>query len=277
MAHIEHRPPFRRTVGVLAAAVLWLAMQFSSAARAAPLNFPRATFEVLNAAQTEVIGRSDFALSQRSDGLLIGHGEAHFKDGESDTEYDTLRPVPGSQSAEMLTLERWFYNADGSPQRHSTADFRTGQAACTEYVKGKADTKSATLKFPAGSYAGSAIILPLQEYLAGGGTGPIELHAFNCVPGPRVFAVKAEPKPPGAWLRYPGQTVEVDIKPDFGFLNFIVAPFLPELHAWFEPSKDWLFVGGQFSRYYKGQQIVLVRERTSAHADAQMPSPVAQK
>jgi hypothetical protein len=51
--------------------------------------------------------------------------------------------------------------------------------------------------------------------------------------------------------------VRVDIKPDFGWLNFVAALFVPEIHAWFSPSDDWRFVGGKFRRFYKGPEIVL--------------------
>jgi len=34
--------------------------------------------------------------------------------------------------------------------------------------------------------------------------------------------------------------------------------FVPEIRAWFSPSKDWRFVGGRFTRYYRGPEIILV-------------------
>src|SRR5205085_12683892 len=47
---------------------------------------------------------------------------------------------------------------------------------------------------------------------------------------------------------------------DLGWLTAVIGPLLPELRAWFDPSRNWLFVGGQFSRYYRGEQIIVVRQ-----------------
>ena len=52
----------------------------------------------------------------------------------------------------------------------------------------------------------------------------------------------------------------MDIKPDLGWLGTVIAPFLPELRAWFDPSDNWTLAGGEFSRYYRGPRIMLVRE-----------------
>ena len=42
-----------------------------------------------------------------------------------------------------------------------------------------------------------------------------------------------------------------------GLVSFIAALFVPEIHVWFSPSDDWRFVGGQFTRCYKGPEIIL--------------------
>ncbi len=49
----------------------------------------------------------------------------------------------------------------------------------------------------------------------------------------------------------------VDIKPDFGWLNFVAALFVPEIRAWFSLSDDSRFVGGKFTQFYKGFEIIL--------------------
>jgi hypothetical protein len=51
--------------------------------------------------------------------------------------------------------------------------------------------------------------------------------------------------------------VRVDIKPDFGWLNFVATLFVPEIRAWFNPTDDWRFVGGKFTRFYKGPEIIM--------------------
>ncbi|MBV8361218.1 MAG: hypothetical protein JO189_25260 [Deltaproteobacteria bacterium] len=217
------------------------------------------SFEVLNADGSEVIGHSRYELSRGDHNLLIGRGAAHFQSGEYDIEYDTLEARPDQPPA-MLTLNHKFYNADGSMQRATAADFRTGQASCTRYQNGVAQTESAKLDFTQDSYGGSTVVLPLQQYLAQGATEPIKLKALNCIPGPRLIAVKARVRKPSRWSHYPGQTVEVDIKPDLGWLDAVVAPFLPELRAWFDPADNWTLAGGEFSRYFRGPRIMLVRE-----------------
>jgi hypothetical protein len=57
---------------------------------------------------------------------------------------------------------------------------------------------------------------------------------------------------------YAPGAVEVDAKPDFGWLNIIVAPFVPKLHAWFDPGRDFEFVGALLARYYGGPEILMV-------------------
>jgi hypothetical protein len=217
------------------------------------------SFEVLNVDGTKVIGYSHYELSRGDHNLLVGRGAARFKDGEYDVEYDTLEARPDQPPA-MLTLDHKFYNADGSMQRAIAADFRTGQASCTRYQNGVAQTDSAKLAFTQDSYGGSTVVLPLEHYLAQGATKPIKLQAFNCLPEPRLIAVKARVQKPSRWSHYPGQTVEVDIKPDLGWLDLVVAPFLPQLRAWFDPSDNWTLAGGEFSRYFQGPRIMLVRE-----------------
>lgn len=226
------------------------------------------SFKVLNADGTEVIGHSHYELSRSADNLLIGRGQAHFNNGEHDIEYDTLEARP-DQAPAMLTLDHKFYNADGSMQREIAADFRSGEASCTLYQDGEAQTDSAKLDFTPDSYGGSAVVLPLEQYLARGSTEPIKLRALNCIPKPRLIAVNGYVREPARWSHYPGQTVEVDIKPDLGWLGAVVAPFLPQLRAWFDPSDNWTLAGGEFSRYFRGPRIMLVREMPAEFRNAE--------
>jgi len=216
-------------------------------------------FKVLNADGAEVIGHSHYELSRSGHNLLIGRGVARFKNGEYDVEYDTLEAQP-DQLLAMLTLDHKFYNADGSMQRAIAADFRTGQASCTRYQNKVAQADSAKLDFTQESYGGSIVVLALGQYLAQGATEPIKLQSLNCIPGPRLIAVKARVQAPSRWSHYPGETVEVDIQPDLGWWDVVVSPFVPKLRAWFDPSDNWTLAGGEFSRYFRGPRIMLVRE-----------------
>jgi len=49
------------------------------------------------------------------------------------------------------------------------------------------------------------------------------------------------------------------VRPDFGLLDFIVAAFVPKLHAWFDPANQLDFIGDEAARYYKGDPIMLVK------------------
>lgn len=225
------------------------------------------SFKVLNPETGEVIGHSRYEVRRDRGELLMGRGQARFNDGEYDLEYDTLKLRPGNAPA-MLTLDHRFYNADGSMQREIASDFRTGRASCTRYQNGMAQTESAKLDFTPDSYGGSAVVLPLQQHLARHSSEPLKLQAFNCIPKPRLIAVQARVRQPARWSHYPGQMVEVDIKPDLGWLDAVLSPFLPQLRAWFDPSNNWTLAGGEFSRYFRGPRVMLVREISPALRNA---------
>ena len=228
------------------------------------------SFKVLDPDSGQVIGHSRYDLRRGRDDLLIGRGQAHFNDGEYDLEYDILKLRQGNAPA-MLTLDHKFYNADGSMQREVGADFRTGRASCTRYQNGVAQTDSAKLHFTQASYGGSAVVLPLEQHLAQGTSEPLKLQALNCIPKPRLIAVQARVRQPARWSHYPGQTVEVDIRPDLGWLDAVLSPFLPELRAWFDPSDNWTLAGGEFSRYFRGPRVMIVRETSPEFRNAENP------
>ena len=61
---------------------------------------------------------------------------------------------------------------------------------------------------------------------------------------------------------YPGKLLKLELQPNFGWLNLLIAPFLPELSFWFDPQDDFNYVGGMYYRYYKGPYILTVRDRS---------------
>ena len=68
------------------------------------------------------------------------------------------------------------------------------------------------------------------------GIREIKFHAFACVPGPEIFGVETSaPDRPEHWPLYPGDLVRLDMRPDLGALNFLIAPFMPTMDAWFNP------------------------------------------
>ena len=107
--------------------------------------------------------------------------------------------------------------------------------------------------------------LDLAPFLRAGDKGVSRpLHVFNCAPSPTIFAISVEVDPGSAvWTAYGAEAMRVEVRPDFGWLNVIVAAFVPKLHAWFDPNDGWAFVGDEAARYYKGPRIMLVKTRGS--------------
>jgi hypothetical protein len=241
----------------LAAAMLSGLCLSVARAYAGPFDFPPSDFNILDANGTHVIGHAHYEVTPNGNDYATAFGEDRFHDGEYDVERDKLEmrhdPVP-----RMVTFEHTFFNANGTLQRVSKADLETGVASCIQYENGQPVVRRTVLQFPPDTFAGAAIVIPLKGYMSPGNKGAIVLHDFNCIPGPEILKVKAYPQPPAEWSHFPAKVVRVDIKPDFGWLNFIAAPFVPEIRAWFSPSDDWRFVGGDFTRYYKGPEIILV-------------------
>ena len=237
-----------------AALVAWLA---AAIAYAGPFDVPPSDFNIMDVESTQMIGHGHYEVTPDGNGYATAVGEDRFNNGEYDVERDKLELRGDNQVPRMVTFEHTFFNADGTLQRVNRANFQTGRASCIQYQNGQPVVLSTVLQFPGDTFAGSVIVIPLKGHLLLGNYGGIVLHAFNCIPGPKILKVKAYPQPPSEWAHFPGELVRVDIKPDFGWLNFFIASFVPEIRAWFSPSDDWRFVGGQFTRFYKGPEIIL--------------------
>jgi hypothetical protein len=269
---------YRLEVLPLFAAVV-LALACARAAIAADaLNFPPSEFDILNADNEQLIGHGHYTVDQ-SAGALVLHGENRYLNGEYDTEEGKLttggdRPLPVLRS-----FRHDFFNADGSPSMAARIDIETGEAVCGKTELGKLELKSEQLKFPADTFAGASVLIPIQDFISHGDrTGVLKLHVFNCAPTPKLIAVDVK-REPGvqAWVHYPpGGLEKIDIKPNFGFFTVVLQPFIPKLAAWFDASQESLLVGAQLQRYYKGTKIILVRKRevTISHSAAgQASSP----
>jgi hypothetical protein len=244
----------RLSLALAALAALWLS---AAVAEAGPFDFPPSEFNIMNADGTQVIGHGHYEVTPDGNGHATAYGEDRFNDGEYDIEHDKLELRGEDQIPRMITFEHTFFNANGTLQRVNKANFQTGPASCIQYENGQPVGHSTVLKFPPDTFAGAAIVLPLKGYLRLGNKSGVVLHDFNCIPGPEILKVRAYPQPPSEWAHFPGQVVRVDIEPDFGWLNFVAALFVPEIRAWFSPSNDWRFVGGKFTRFYKGPEIIM--------------------
>jgi hypothetical protein len=223
-----------------------------------------ADFNILSADGARVIGHTHYSVKPEGTGRELIHGESHYLSGEYDIERNQVQTRGPDELAVLEAYEHAFFNADGSLARMSKANFRSGDALCATYEKADIQEYRATLSFPSDTYAGAALVIPLQHHLNESSKGPVVVHDFNCIPEPKVLNVEVYPKSFAPWLSYHGNLLEMEITPDFGWLNFMVAPFVPKMHAWFDPSGAWQFIGGEFTRYYKGPQIILARVPTPA-------------
>ena len=249
------RPPVHLCLAAAAFLAVWLG---AAIADAGPFDLPPSDFDIIDAAEsTQVIGRGHYEVTPNDPRHATAFGEDRFNSGEYDIERDKLELSGDDQLPRMITFEHTFFSADGTLQRASKANFQTGLASCIRYENGQPVVLSTVLQFPPHTFAGAMIILPLKGYLLRDKKDGIILYDFNCAPGPKIFKVDGHVYEHSTWVHFPGEVVRVDIKPDFGWLNFAAALFVPEIHAWFSPQDDWRFIGGQFTRFYKGPEIIL--------------------
>jgi hypothetical protein len=258
MSKSESLFPSRISMLFVAATAL---MTIASVARAAAPDFAPGTFKVLTPNTSTVIGQAHFDVTDEGGGAVTVRSDARYTSGETDNEEDRLAaPVKGGLPRQ-LTFVHEFFNPDGSPDRDDKADLLTGQASCTVNQGGHADVQSAKLVFPADTYAGAPVMIPLRDALMAKVARPVRFHYFTCVPGPRVVSITAQVGSPAQWKYLKGSsTIQVDLQPDFGWLNPVIAPFLPAVRAWFDPSRQWYLVGIESARYYRGAKILMVGE-----------------
>ena len=186
-------------------------------------------------------------------------GENKYLDGEYDHEEQTVQPSTGGVPPVLVSYRHQYFNPDGSLQYEDSLDARTGAAACHHYEGSVPDVHDSVLKVPSDTYAGATQLMLLVGRLRQGAS-EITFNSYNCLPEPRIVPVTAVPaKYPVAWERYPGQLVKLEMKPDFGWLNTFIAPFVPKVYGWFDPASSFNYVGGQFDRFFKGRHVLMVR------------------
>jgi hypothetical protein len=222
-----------------------------------PFNFPPVNFEILDPKTREIVGYGGYRI-ERDDGALLLKGENRYLNGDYDVEVGRLRVSPDRALPILLEFEHLFFNPDGSMQTMGRVDFTSGDATCTSYRGGSETTRRERLEVPSYTFAGATVLIPIQEFLRAGRTAPFRLHAFNCAPGPRILPVEVNVGPPQPFPYGGLETVKADVTPRFGWWDFMIKPFLPELNAWFDPNRGFSFVGATLARYYRGPQIVLV-------------------
>jgi hypothetical protein len=215
-----------------------------------------------------VVGHGRYRID-RPDGMEIVEGENEYFDGRHDRERERLKVGAPGEAPILLDAEHSFFGADGSPLLADRLDASAGTASCAVYVHGTAQVHRSTVVAPADTYAGATQLMLIVARLRQGERERIKLHAFNCLPGPKIMAIEASVTTTRTrWTMYPGVLATIELKPDLGWLGVLVAPFLPKMQAWFDPLDDWNYVGAAFDRFYKGEHILMVRtRRTSAPAE----------
>jgi hypothetical protein len=268
----RHRRAVRGlSLALTALAALWrLACPLPVAA--GELDYPPTDYILRSIDGAQVIGRSHITVIHGADGLATVRGEYHFLDGNYDIDETTLRSH-GDDLPQLVKSHHVFFHPDGSLDRESRADVAAGTGACIVYSGGKPQGSSVKLDFPSDTFAGDAVIIPLHRFLRVGGNGSVSFHDFNCIPGPEILKVTASASPPAPWNYYPGELVRVAVEPDFGWIDVVIAPFLPRIQAYFDQREGWFFVGGESARYYKGLKYMMVRAHASEPEIKAPPEP----
>ncbi len=250
------------TVAVAASAIIVAMAGASPAFSADALSFPPTRFVILNPDTGIAIGWGRYRIESTGDGATL-HGENNYYDDQSDVETAELQPGAGGEPPRLGEFDHTFFNADGSIQRRAHVDLKSGAATCIDNSGAQKSEQAAVLSIPDNTWAGASIVIPIQDLLRAGDKGLARpIHVFNCAPSPKIFAISVKIDPANAvWTAYGGEAIRVEVRPDFGWLNLIVAAFVPKLHAWFDPKDGFAFVGDEATRYYKGPRIMLVKTR----------------
>ena len=225
-------------------------------------DFRPTTLTVFSAVGTKRIGQVHYS-SSKSDGADVVRGEASYVDGIRELELEYLKPGKAGQAPTLMRHEYSSFNPDGSPQFIESLDPVSGDASCTAYENGSPQFHRAKLTAPSDTYAGATQMMFVVAALRQGVRETIKFHSFNCIPTPKIVQVAVSvPTDREEWRMYPGQLAKLELEPDFGWIDVLIAPFLPKIHAWVDPNDNWNYVGAIYDRFYKGPHIMTVRDGT---------------
>jgi hypothetical protein len=238
-------------------------------------------FLIYKPSNTELIGRGRYAVTVTRDSIVID-GRNDLFDGEYDVEHERLRNSGGAEPV-LVSYKHSFFGKQGAPQRVARADPPTGKASCTTYQGTDRNVRSEVLQFPADTYAGASVLVPIADQLRHNPSGDLHLHAFDCAPGPRIFTLNVNvQQAPWSHLPQDNDLLKADARPVFGWYDLFLKPFVPKTRFWFDPRRNFGFMGGTMSRYYGGPEIMLVRvpptltvPPLAATAPATPPQPAA--
>ncbi|HLX38781.1 MAG TPA: hypothetical protein VKR29_13310 [Candidatus Binataceae bacterium] len=208
----------------------------------------------------QIIGHGHYTLLHQG-GLDIVEGENKYSNGEYDQEQQSVRPSTQGLPPVLVHYTHRYFNADGTTQYDEMLDAASGNAACSRYDSSGPNVRQTVLSnIPLDTYAGATQLMLLVGRLRQNAPD-ITFHSFNCIPDPHIIAISARRLDEQAtWTKYPGNLIKLEMKPDLGkWLNVIVAPFVPKIYGWFDPTDAFNYAGGEFDRYYKGRHVVMVR------------------
>jgi hypothetical protein len=247
---------------ILAAALLAFGTWTKVTAAVAPsqagvVGSPSSDLFIYDPTGTRLLGRAHYTVT-RHDDLVTIDGRNDFVDDERDIEHDTLRAARG-EIPRMLTYEHSFFDAHGAAQIVARADAATGKCSCAKYENSKGTIETAVLQFPPDTYAGAGVLVAIADRLRRGSATDLDIHVFDCALGPRILTLHVDlARAPWSYRPYDGELVKADAHPVFGWFNVFLKPFVPTIRLWFDPRRDFAFVGGLLSRYYRGPEVLLV-------------------
>ena len=231
----------------------------SAADGAAAFDLANTDVTILNPDSKQVLGHGHYKVTHL-DGAMLFEGENRFLDGEYDHEVQRVERTAYGAPPILIDYQHSFFNADGSPESLDALDSKTGTLACTHYhgTEGP-DIRQSKVVVPPDTYVGSTQLMLLVGRLRERAPA-ISMHTFICLPGPHIIAMKITPPTTAAkWAAYPGNLIEVEMVPDFGWLGALAGPFVPKSYGWFDPGDDFNYVGGLFDRFYTHHHLMMVR------------------
>lgn len=221
---------------------------------------------------SKLLGRANYTITQHGDVVTI-EGRNDFIDGERDIEHETLEAT-GGELPRLLTYEHNYFDAHGAPQLGATADATTGKTSCSNYDNGKSITQTAVLQFPPDTYAGASVLVPIADRLRQGEASDLDIHVFDCASGPRILDLHADlARSPWSFRPHDGELAKADARPVFGWFNVFLKPFVPTIRLWFDPLRDYAFVGGMLARYYRGPEVLLVSVAPAKKSEPEFVRP----
>ncbi|HZO80592.1 MAG TPA: hypothetical protein VFB33_02775 [Candidatus Binataceae bacterium] len=240
----------------MAGAAAWAAAAPAPAAKASESQ--ELDFLIYKPSSTVLIGRGHYAVAVHGEEVAID-GRSDFFDGEYDVESERLRASAGGDPR-LVRYEHSFFGPHGAPQRVARVDAPSGRATCVTYSGTQGSTSSKVLELPADTYAGASVLVPIADELKRGASRDLGFHVFDCASGPRIFSLHVDMQQ-GLWSYLPqdGALVRADARPVFGWFDVFLKPFVPEVRLWFDPRRNFGFMGGLLARYYRGPEVMLVR------------------